>query len=284
MPLYVKTGKAEQDAARIRELDAAPTESLSLEEQKKRADRERKRAERKAAKDAEAKKEAAQRAEEACETAEEFWHTQRAKWTQEERAKLEAIHAEMVEWVAVLQDYINGTDQTTEQDLADTVADVKALIQEHGECDTGFLCVDRFWADPIFKSVISRAKSVPKFRADEIFARFGYFTALPSFVLEPFRAKFMTKRGSTEKPYASIKCGDCGFANVVPWEIFHHYQGSKYTYPCEWCKAVNAKMPERKSLTTEEIHERIEKHRASKNKSGPEDEIFDQYGRIDFYK
>src|SRR5215469_12181561 len=133
------------DDARIRELDNAPAESLTPDQQKKRADRERKRAERKAAKDKAAQAEAAQRAEETSETAEEFWQTQRAKLTQAERMKLESLDVEIREWSAVLQDYINGTDQTTEQDLADTVADVKALIQEHGECDTGFLCVDRFW-------------------------------------------------------------------------------------------------------------------------------------------
>jgi len=52
-----------------------------------------------------------------------------------------------------------------------------------------------------------------------------------------------------------------------------------------WCAAVNAKMPERKSpLSTEEIHEKIVKFRASKNQSGPEDQLFDSYGRIDIHK
>jgi len=274
------------DDARIRELDNAPAESLTPDQQKKRADRERKRAERKAAKDKAAQAEAAQRAEEASETAEEFWQTQRAKLTQAERMKLEILDVEMREWSAVLQDYINGTDQTTEQDLADTVADVATLVEEHGECDTGFLYVPKFWQDKgIFNAVIQRAQTIKKFRADEIAIRYGLLSTLPSHVLEPFRRRFVyPKKSKVEKAYGEIKCEDCGFKNVVPLEIVLHYHGSRYTYPCEWCKVTNVVMPERKSLTTEEIHEKIARYKASKNQSGPEDQIYDSYGRIDFYK
>jgi hypothetical protein len=280
----VKTGVVEQNAARIRELDSKPAEELSPEEQRKRTDRERKRAERKAAKDKVGQAEAAQRAEEACETAEEFWATQRAKLSPEERAKFEALHAEILEWCEVLRDYTNGTDGTSEQDKADTMQDVKNLIERLGECDTGFFCVPKFWRDKgIFQSVINRAKAVPKFRSDEILLRYGWYSALPSHVLEPFRRECMTKRMSKEKPYGEIVCKDCGYTNIVPKEIALIYQGSKHTYPCEWCRAMNTVMPERKSLTTEEIHERIEAYKAAKNKSGPEDQIFDSFGRVDWY-
>jgi len=159
--------------------DQIPLEQMTPDQIRRKDARDRKRAQRELEKQAKAKKEAAKQEEAGVTTLQSWWDINRSKLTTEERQKLEVVHQEMAEWCAVMGDYVNGTDGTTEQDLRDTIADIRALVAEHGLCDTGFLVVPKFWADkPLFEAVINRARNVPQFRPDEVFARYGYYTAL----------------------------------------------------------------------------------------------------------
>jgi hypothetical protein len=274
---YVKKGRDPKEVARIAALDQAPVESLSPDEQRKRIERERKRAERAAAKAAEQKRDETKRAERDSKTVQEWWASQRAHLTDTQRAEFQTRHEEMCNWVSVLDEYVRGVDGTTEKDLQDTIEDVKALVEKYGELDTGFIAVSRFWSDATLQAVIDRAELVPKFRADAVLAKFGYMTAIPCFVLEAFRAKFMQpKRESKEPAYATVVCDDCGTEQTVLKEVLKHTSKP----PCQLCKAVNTVHQPKSAMTTEEVHERIFAYRESQKKSGPEDEIYDGWGRF----
>src|SRR6516225_1037819 len=156
MPPYVKKGPSEA-VLRAHELDAAPLESLSPEEQRKRADRERKRTERKAAKEVEAKKEAAERAEKACATREQWWETQRAKLPPKERMEMETLHAQMMEYTSIMREYnqgIAGTDERP-QDLEDTKNEVRELHSKYST--TTIVLPQLFWRDKgLFDAIAAR--------------------------------------------------------------------------------------------------------------------------------
>jgi len=191
--------------------DQIPLEQMTPDQIRRKDARDRKRAAR-AEEIRKAQEAAARKKEEAdAQTLRQWWEVNRKKLTVEERERLVLVHGEMLGWVAVMDDYVNGIDGTTEQDLQDTIADIRALVAEHGLCDTGFLVVSKFWADkPLFEAVINRARNVPQFRADEVFARYGCYTALPSHIFEPFRAKFMTPKVTLFQPkHAAQICPEC---------------------------------------------------------------------------
>jgi hypothetical protein len=275
MPLYVRTGVAEQNAARIAELDAAPAESLSPEEQKKRADRERKRAERKTEKDKAAKVAEAKKAEEGVATIQEYWKIQRAKLSEEQRAEYEARQEEVLSLMMAMDCYVkDGLEGsgTTQADLDATVQEAEEMAKKYGTIDLIISAPSlRVWTAG---EADLRRRIIARGGPNVQFLQYGYFLGLPGSTHSRFTAKFGVKKSSAiEKPYTYIKCEECGFQNTVLWEVLRMYQnrtdGRKF--PCMWCQATNAVMPERKGMTEEEVLQKLENWRKSKNQPAPED-------------
>jgi len=196
--------------------DSIPVEQMSPDQLRRKVARENKRyyreQEKRKAEEAAARK----KAEDSAATPQQWWAAQRTTLDPETRAKLEKVHEEMLEWAAVMDEYVaDGLRRTTQQDLEDTIVDIRALVAEHGLCDTGFVVVPKSWADVVYQAAINRAQRVPQFRADEVFVKYGYYAALPTHVFEPFRAKFMTRKVELFRPtYIPQVCPDC--AKVRP--------------------------------------------------------------------
>src|SRR6266404_2984443 len=119
--------------------DETPDRDLSPERLAAKQGRLRKREVR--AREAEAKK--AKQAEETYTSIEQYWQANRSKLTSEERQALEAREAYVLELEEVMREYIAGTDGTTEQDLADTIEEVKADISANGLCNSTVLVLPR---------------------------------------------------------------------------------------------------------------------------------------------
>jgi hypothetical protein len=213
----------------------------------------------------------------------EYWRINRRKLTAEQCAEYQAREDAVWSLVEAMECYVQmGLEGsgTTQKDLDDTVLEVKEMVEKYGTVSTAMFLVPNLWK-PVEASL--RERIISQGRTTELPCLYGFILAIPGDNYLRFMAKFGPKESSKAKSCGSIKCEVCGFDNIVPLEVVRLYQNSERKLPCELCRAVNTEMPPKRSpMSTEDIVEKIENWRTSGNKPGPEDEVFDRFGRVRF--
>jgi len=210
------------EQARIIEIeDAALDSELSPERLAAKQGRLRKREVR--AREAEAKK--AKQAEETYTSIEQYWQANRSKLTSEERQALEAREAYVLELEEVMREYIAGTDGTTEQDLADTIEEVKADISANGLCNSTVLVLPRIWSEQ--EADLRSHFSKPTLDL----VTYGFYTAVTERAFEDFRNKFLTPRTTNPTAHGEMMiCSSCKSLDSSRWVL-----ESDKGYVCHRC-------------------------------------------------
>lgn len=114
-----------------------------------------------------------------------FWQVQCAALKPEELKALTERSLSLWELHAAMADYLCGTDNTTQEDLLDTIAEVRVEWQ-HGLAPISFATqVETFWMTEAFQLTCSRNE------ASATFAKYGMLAGLPDTeTTHAFVAKF----------------------------------------------------------------------------------------------
>ena len=215
---------------------------------------------------------------------EEFWDGNRAQLDPAELAKLQQRHDEVTFLYDVICDYNNGTDGTSEQDRMDTVADVLEEIRDNGVVDCDICTIPFYRKDEsnFFNQIV--AADVPgaakHLKANAIFARYGFLTALPNFVQYNQLRIFLQKFGP--KPRASdlvtLTCRDCRKATLqlpeaeakARYGTLDNPLNYSIRYRCDSCQY-------KADAAVRQFQERI---REAAVQARANETVFDAYGRV----
>jgi hypothetical protein len=241
-----KTANAQEHAARLRERNRI----------NKQKQREREAVAKAAQVLAEAK---AQEAVEQYKTIQEWWDANRKTLRKEERRIMEGQHLQVLDMMLVMRDYVNGTDQTSEQDLLETVLEVKSMAAQ-GLVETAILAIPRIWetSEQAFRNQVE-AKGGPTV----VFMLYGYLTGLPSLPYHEFRKKFESLFTPPvigplpEIKWATMVCTMCpdtrrpASSRVVPQQIADRYRELDKPLICHICAEGVAKAMKAAGFRTE---------------------------------
>jgi hypothetical protein len=170
-------------------------------------------------------------------TKEEFWNENRKSLSKKERERLEQRTEDILLLSAAMDDYVNGTDQTSQQDLLDTIEEVGEEVEKNGVCNLHTTLVEFWkpWEKNFFEAVVVQAG------ATETFIRYGYIDAIPGHVFHRFQQRFMqepTINLTVKAEWVSLTCATpgCGQGlHAMPRELANEYaaRGIKpFCYRC----------------------------------------------------
>jgi hypothetical protein len=194
-----------------------------------------------------------------------FWAIQREALSPEEKQQYQTIHYEMADWSQVMNEYLQGTDGTTPQDLADTVVEINSLVKTTGLAPTELLLIPNFWKKserPLFQLVAATSETA------RVFANYGYLLGPMAHVYSQFHQKFLMKSMVVQsEEHVVLECTSCkGLSSrvSVPKSIALRYQELNKSFKCDACRQRdNALMSSMVGY-----------------KSATKDTIFDAYGRF----
>ncbi len=170
-------------------------------------------------------------------TKEEFWNENRKSLMKKERDRLEQRTEDILLLAAAMDDYVNGTDQTSQQDLIDTIEEVGEEVEKNGVCNLHTVLVEFWkpWEKNFFEAVVAQAGGT------ETFIRYGYIDAIPGHVFHRFQQKFMQKRTinpTVKAEWVNLMCTTPGCRqglHAMPRELANEYaaRGIKpFCYRC----------------------------------------------------
>jgi hypothetical protein len=133
------------------------------------------------------------------ETAHDFWAAQRQRLSTEEVERLMGRHNAILELAAVMREYVNGTDGTTAQDLADTIAEVKEEVEKNGVATMEVTLIEKFWLDKSFFDAVVAGGG-----ATATLIQYGLLTALPDHSYHTFQSK---TEAVVNAPYPTEEAG-----------------------------------------------------------------------------
>jgi hypothetical protein len=215
---------------------------------------------------------------------EEFWDANRAQLDPAELARLQQRHEKVTFLYEVICDYNDGHDETSDQDRADTVVEVIQEIRDNGTVDADICTIEFFRKDEsnFYNQILSR--DVPgaqkHAKATAIFARYGFLTALPSFVhwnqIRIFLQRFGPKPRVSD--LVTLTCRECHKATLqLPEEEAKARYGTldnplnySIRYRCESCQY-------KADAAVRQFQERA---RETAVQARANETVFDAYGRV----
>jgi hypothetical protein len=220
----------------------------------------------------------------------EFWTKNREALTPDQLQKLQARNDEITFLYDVIVGYNNGTDETSAQDLRDTVADVLEELKERGtvDCEVCNIPFYRREESDFYNHVL--ACDIPgagkHARATATFAKFGLLEALPIFVhfnqVRIFLQKFGPKPRVVNE--VTLKCNECGKATIKLSESEARTRFGTEDNPLSYalgyrCASCTEKCDQRAGAAAKQFSGLFQREL-----SAPENQIFDAWGRAKDFK
>lgn len=193
----------------------------------------------------------------------EFRQANRASLQTDELESMLAEQDAVLDKIHWAKAQIEGTydadpnDETVYVGLQEGTADFEKFVQDHGRVETSIALYPKYWQNAeLFRRLLNTSK------ATATYAKYGILTALPTDLIDRFRAFVRRKPTQQAAPeYVKMQCSGCNLMPIsMTKEQAAHFSGSN-PFLCATCAAQKA---ERVAARDQILY------------SSP---VFDEYGR-----